>query len=111
MAERLLRREGFAPILVDAPQAALQIARTSRPAAILLDVHMPGTDGWAVLAALKADPSTRAIPVLMLSVLGTESDHAQPDIAGWLTKPLEAGRLHMILDEAMGPARKAGAGS
>jgi len=109
VAERMLTKEGFAPILVDTPQATLQIARAARPAAILLDIHMPGTDGWAVLAALKADPSTRPIPVLMLSVLGSEGE-LQSGIAGWLTKPLEAGRLRMILGDAARPARRASAG-
>ena len=52
LAERLLLKEGYSPISTDAPQSALQIARTVRPAAIFLDILMPGLNGWDVLATL-----------------------------------------------------------
>src|SRR5690348_10468837 len=61
-AEEFLIAGGHVPLLTSAPQSALQIARSMRPSVILLDVLMPGFDGWDVLAALKADPKTSAIP-------------------------------------------------
>src|SRR5690606_22303479 len=42
LAERLLIKEGFSPIATDAPESVLQVARTVRPAAILIDILMPG---------------------------------------------------------------------
>ena len=58
LAERLLLKEGYSPISTDAPEAVLQIARTVRPAAIFLDVVMPGLNGWDVLHTLRSDPVT-----------------------------------------------------
>ena len=47
----------------------LRLARELKPSAITLDIVMPGADGWQVLHALKADPATRDIPVLLLTVV------------------------------------------
>ena len=47
----------------------LQIARTVRPSAILLDILMPGLNGWDVLDTLKSDPVTASIPVVIVSIL------------------------------------------
>ena len=46
---------------------ALQLARQEQPRLVLLDVMMPGMDGYAVCAALKADPATAAIPVIFVT--------------------------------------------
>lgn len=96
--ERLLVKENYTPICVDAPQAALQVARTSRPACILLDVHMPGIDGWELLRAIKSDPSTRDIPVLMVSIF-SESRAVSAGAMGYVTKPLDSAKLRAALGE------------
>jgi CheY-like chemotaxis protein len=54
---------------------ALRLARELDPTAVTLDVLMPGQDGWEVLQALKRDPATRHIPVIICSVL------VDPDLA------------------------------
>ncbi|HEX2036969.1 MAG TPA: response regulator [Chloroflexota bacterium] len=69
---------------------ALQLARSHRPDAVLLDVAMPGMDGLSVCRALKADPTTRGIPVLMVSAASSEADRAAGEAAGadgYFTKP------------------------
>lgn len=90
VAERLLIGDGHVPILTGAPQAALQIARSMRPGAIFLDVLMPGFDGWDLLAALKADPETSDIPVLMICMLGERRKALVAGATGVIAKPLDA---------------------
>lgn len=69
-----LERVGALETLVAASaEEALVIAAAERPDAILLDVIMPGTDGLAALALLRADPALRAIPVVFLT------GNARPD--------------------------------
>ena len=69
---------GYRVVGARSGEEGLQKARELRPLAITLDIMMPGTDGWQVLHALKADPVTRDIPVILLSVVD------QKDLAsGW----------------------------
>lgn len=97
LAERLLIRENYTPICSDAPQSALQIARTVKPAAIFLDILMPGFDGWDVLAALKADPITVDIPVFMISILAERSKALAAGADGIIMKPLDAAKVKAAL--------------
>lgn len=93
LAERLFLKEGYTPVCTDAPQSALQIARTVKPTAIFLDILMPGFDGWDVLAALKSDPATAAIPVFMISILSERTRALAAGADGVVMKPLDAAKV------------------
>jgi adenylate cyclase len=67
----------------------LRLARELRPSAITLDIVMPETDGWQVLHGLKADPATRDIPVLLLSVVDQKDLGYRLGAADYLLKPFE----------------------
>ena len=70
---------------------ALQVAREQLPQLILLDIMMPGMDGYAVCRALKADPATAGIPVIFFTALNDSQDEtAGFDVGGvdYLTKPV-----------------------
>lgn len=67
MLERRLRRQGCKPLLADSGAQALQSARAQSIDLILLDMVMPGMDGFQVMAQLKADAQLAQIPVIMLS--------------------------------------------
>lgn len=97
VAEKLLIGDGYVPILTGAPQAALQIARSMRPGAILIDVLMPGFDGWDLLSALKADPETSGIPVLMICMLGERRKALEAGAEGVIAKPLDADRVRAAM--------------
>jgi signal transduction histidine kinase/ActR/RegA family two-component response regulator len=97
LAERLFAREGYTPICTDAPQSALQIARTAKPTAIFLDILMPGFDGWDVLAALKADPITADIPVFMISILSERSKALTAGADGIVMKPFDGSKVKAAL--------------
>jgi DNA-binding response OmpR family regulator len=70
-----LRDEGFATIDVTNGEDALPIAATTRPDAILLDVGLPGIDGWETMRRLQADGATATIPIVLLT-----SDHSVDDL-------------------------------
>jgi hypothetical protein len=64
-----LRQEGYTPVQHYDGASVLDRARELKPALITLDVVLPDQDGWDVLRALKSDPQTKDIPVLVVSVL------------------------------------------
>lgn len=69
----------------------LQRAQADRPDLILLDIMMPGMDGYEVCRRLKADPATEAIPVIFVTALGQEADEAkglQIGAIDYITKPI-----------------------
>jgi CheY-like chemotaxis protein len=73
-AETTLRRHGLTVVTAVDGDEALAAARRELPDLILLDMIMPKVQGFEVLQALKEDPTTAAIPVVVLSNLSQESD-------------------------------------
>ena len=73
-AAAMLRRQGFTVLTAEDGLEALQVAQAETPDLILLDLIMPRMQGFEVLKALKGDPHTSPIPVVILSNLGQESD-------------------------------------
>ncbi|GLQ97239.1 response regulator [Dyella mobilis] len=69
-------------------EEGLALARRYRPVGILLDVMLPGMDGWTVIERLKADPATRHIPVHFLSATDEASRGRELGAVGFLTKPV-----------------------
>jgi CheY-like chemotaxis protein len=64
---------------------------------VTLDVLMPGMDGWAVLTALKGDPETADIPVVMLSIIDDQNMGVALGASEFLTKPVDRERLGRVL--------------
>jgi signal transduction histidine kinase/DNA-binding response OmpR family regulator len=91
------REKGFKALVAGRGSNGLAMAREHKPSAITLDINLPDIDGWRVLDRLKDDPTTRHIPV---HVITTEDEHARPlrmGAMGALTKPL---KTREALDEA-----------
>lgn len=88
-----LRRSGFHVREVADGDAAIETALDSPPDAIVLDVKMPGRDGFDVCAALKQDPRTAAVPILLLSATFLESEYQvrglESGADAYLTQPVE----------------------
>ncbi|MEU4291396.1 GAF domain-containing protein [Kribbella sp. NPDC026596] len=74
-------------------QSGLDTVRRVRPAAVLLDIRLPGIDGWAVLQALKAEPGTRDIPVIVVSIVDEQARGAALGAAAYLVKPVSRDAL------------------
>ncbi len=68
--------------------AGLDAVRRARPDAVLLDIRLPGIDGWAVLRELKSDPATRDIPVIVVSIVDERSRGVALGAAAYLVKPV-----------------------
>ena len=86
-----LEREGHRVLTAPDGDRALELVRQERPDVVVLDVMMPGTDGWGVLKRIKAESEELStIPVLMLTARSTDEDRIRGGIEGairYLTKP------------------------
>jgi CheY-like chemotaxis protein len=95
LARRLERRRYTVLLAVDGRQA-VSIARTAQPDLILMDLGLPGIDGWEATALLKQDSATRHIPIIVLSAHAMLSDREHALAAGgddFDTKPVQLPRL------------------
>ena len=93
---RLLRRRGYDILLAVDGEEALTVARAERPDVILMDMRLPGIDGWEATRRLKAAPETRAIPIVALTAHAMASDRDEALAAGCDdhdTKPIDLDRL------------------
>ncbi len=104
---RFLGKEGFRVMTAATGADGLRLAHEVNPVAITLDVMMPGTDGWAVLAELKADPATCDVPVVMLTIVDDRGRGYALGAADYLTKPIDWARLGAILRRYHPPGRPA----
>jgi PAS domain S-box-containing protein len=95
---RFLEREGFATRTAPDGRAGLELARALRPRVILLDVLMPGLDGWSVLSALKADSELAAIPVVMVTSVGERGLAASLGAAEYVPKPVRWERFREVME-------------
>jgi len=88
----MLKRSGFKARPAPSGELALQAARSAPPDLILLDVSMPGMDGYELCRNLKADEALREIPVLFISAHGETTDKVKGFAAGgvdYVTKPFQ----------------------
>jgi CheY-like chemotaxis protein len=98
----LLERRGYRVITAASGAEAIEQAADQRPAAIILDLLMPEMDGWETMAALKAQPETHDIPIIVCSVLPVaESKNALAGVAEWVNKPLDTDALFRALSHAL----------
>jgi CheY-like chemotaxis protein len=81
-------------------RTAVEIATTEKPDAILLDVLMPGVDGWETLRLLKQRPETRNIPVVILSVVDNRAFGLSLGAFDYLVKPVDVSALVDSLSRA-----------
>lgn len=91
LATFLLESAGHTTLSATHAEAGLTIARAEHPDLILMDVQLPGMDGLEATALLKADASTRAIPVVALTALAMKGDEQRIRAAGcdgYIAKPL-----------------------
>ena len=97
LLQRILTKEGYRVLTALGAKEGLELARSFRPDVITLDVMMPGMDGWSVLTALKSDPATTTIPVVMLSMVDDQGLGNALGVTEYLVKPIERDRLLSVL--------------
>ncbi|WP_270887780.1 response regulator [Pedococcus sp. 5OH_020] len=79
---------GLHAVPVRTGEQGLAAVRSLHPAAVILDIRLPGMDGWAVLSALKADPETAELPVVVVSVLPEQGHGFALGASDYLVKPV-----------------------
>jgi CheY-like chemotaxis protein len=93
---RLLRRRGYEVLLAVDGEQGLAVAQAEAPDLILMDLSLPGLDGWEATRRLKAAPATRSIPIVALTAHAMATHREQALAAGcddYDTKPIELTRL------------------
>ena len=101
---RLLERRGFTVITAEDGEQGLQLSRERLPDLVLMDVGLPGIDGYEATRQIKADPRTAHIPVVALTARAMSSDREAATAAGcndYDTKPVDlirlVGKIHALL--------------
>jgi PAS domain S-box-containing protein len=101
LVEQLVaRRGGFELVAAGTAAEGLELARLAGTDAILLDLHLPDRPGEEVFAALRADPRTATIPVIVLTADATPARRRglEAGVAAYLTKPVDAASLFAALE-------------
>jgi two-component system cell cycle response regulator DivK len=102
---RRLARRGFEIVLATDGQHGLTMAKTHAPDLILMDLGLPGIDGWECARRLKADEATRRIPIIALSAHAMVGDRQKALDAGcdeFGTKPIDFVDLLHKMDRLLG---------
>jgi signal transduction histidine kinase/CheY-like chemotaxis protein len=95
--KRFLNRKGFSVECASSGEEGLRLAKQLHPMAIILDVMMPGMDGWAVLSTLKSKPDVSDIPVVMLTIVDDKNLGYTLGASDYMIKPVDRDRLTEIL--------------
>jgi CheY-like chemotaxis protein len=104
LSRRLIRRGYEVAIALDGEQG-LAMARSEAPALILMDMSLPGIDGWEATRQLKAAPETQKIPIIALTAHAMAGDRERAVAAGcddFDTKPVELTRLLEKIEALLG---------
>ena len=104
LMSRSLGKDGFRVEVAADGKTGLEMAQRLKPTVITLDVMMPSMDGWVVLSALKADPATADIPVVMLTIEDDKNMGFALGAADYFTKPIDWQRLGAVLRKYRKPA-------
>jgi two-component system, cell cycle response regulator DivK len=104
LSRRLTRRGYEVAIAVDGEQG-VAMARSETPALVLMDMSLPGLDGWEATRRIKAQPETAPIPVIALTAHAMQGDEERARACGcdgYLTKPIDEDRLFATLARFLG---------
>jgi CheY-like chemotaxis protein/signal transduction histidine kinase/HAMP domain-containing protein len=88
--------KGFKCLTAPTGEAGLELVTKHLPSAVILDLHLPGMDGWKVLSSLKEDTRTRHIPVHIISVEEASNESLRKGAVGHITKPVKLEELEEV---------------
>jgi len=98
--------KGFKALVSSTGETGLLLAEKYLPAAVILDIKLPGMTGWSVLNALKENPATRHIPVHVMSIEESSIDAMKKGAIGFLTKPVTREELDDAFKKIEGVVEK-----
>jgi CheY-like chemotaxis protein len=105
LLETLLGADGYVVTTVNSGQATLDAVASERPDLILLDLMMPGMDGFEVVRRLKNDAETRDIPIVMVTALDDSGSRLRllaAGVADLISKPIDRWQLKERLQQLLG---------
>ena len=108
LARVLLTALGYATLTAVDADDALARLREYRPELILMDLQLPGMDGFALTRALKDSPDTMTIPIVALTAYAMKGDDERARAAGcdgYVTKPIDANMLTATIEECLARSR------
>ncbi|PID76446.1 MAG: two-component system response regulator [Deltaproteobacteria bacterium] len=88
--ENILKKAGYSTAAVEDGAKAVEAAKSNRPDLIMMDVNMPGMDGFAATRELKNNPDTKELPVVLVTSKDQKADKAWGKMLGakgYITKP------------------------
>ena len=100
MLSTRLTKKGYKVSTASDGHLALELAKKDRPDLMLLDVMMPGKSGWEVARALKQDPTTQGIKIVMVTAIGEQVNEITSPLYGadaHIDKPFEFDRLEKVI--------------
>ena len=107
MLTRRLERKGFEVVIAIDGKAGIDMASSSNPDIILMDLSLPVIDGWEAARQIKADSATQSIPIIALTAHAMAGDEQKALAAGcddYDTKPIDLkrllGKIKNLLDSA-----------
>ncbi len=103
----ILRTQGYTVCEAATGQEALHLLETERPGLILLDMQLPGMDGFTLASRLKSDPRTSAVPLVAVTALAMKGDAERVLAAGcdaYLPKPIDAKELIEVIEKCLAQA-------
>jgi len=104
MLSTMLEGEGYSVLRVENGAEAVELARKELPALVMLDIHMPVLDGLKACKAIKTDPATKPIPVVMLTVEGSIKEIEEAIGYGaktYLTKPSSRSEILRVVKSSI----------
>ncbi|AFY35273.1 response regulator [Calothrix sp. PCC 7507] len=105
--QTLLEQGGYRVVTVTSGQAAIALAAAQQPNVILLDLMMPGMNGWETMAVLKERANTKNIPIVICSVYKpTINSQTNADFADWVSKPVKQSYLLQSLRQVVAKSSK-----
>ena len=105
MLSRRLTRRGYTVVVAEDGEQGLDLARSERPDLILMDMSLPGIDGWEATRRLRADPEIAGARVIALTAHAMAGDRERAIEAGcddYDTKPVEMERLLLKITTLLG---------
>jgi CheY-like chemotaxis protein len=92
----VLEHAGYVVLVAGDGASGVELASDALPDVILMDVALPGVDGWEAASRIKSNPGTNAIPIIAITALTMSQDHARAGevgMDGYLAKPVSLARV------------------
>jgi len=100
LARRVLESSGFEVYEATDAVSAFETLKSCQPSVIVLDIQLPGMDGWELTRRLKTNFATRDIPTIVVTAFGSEADRDYASVAGceaFVEKPISSTDLPQII--------------